>query len=70
MFKCIIKQNKSKSSPNTTTLVTYTNWSLIYREETKLTVYGNRVLRGIFGAKRDEVTGEWSKSHSVELNDL
>jgi hypothetical protein len=33
-------------------------------------VYVNRVLRRIFGSKRDEVTGEWRKSHSEELNDL
>jgi len=33
-------------------------------------VFGNRVLRGIFGPKRDEVTGEWRKIHSEELNDL
>jgi len=30
----------------------------------------NRVLRGIFGLKRDEVTGEWRKIHNEELNDL
>ncbi len=30
----------------------------------------NRVLRGIFGAKRDGVTGEWRKLHNEELNDL
>jgi hypothetical protein len=30
----------------------------------------NRVLRGIFGSKRDEVTGEWRKIHNEELNDL
>ena len=33
-------------------------------------VFENRVLRGIFGAKRDEVTWEWRKLHSEELNDL
>jgi hypothetical protein len=33
-------------------------------------VYENRVLRGIFGPKRDEVTGEWRKLHYEELNDL
>jgi hypothetical protein len=33
-------------------------------------VFENRVLRGVFGAKRDEVTGEWKKLHNVELNDL
>ena len=33
-------------------------------------VFGNGVLRGIFGPKRDEVTGEWRKLHNEELNDL
>jgi hypothetical protein len=33
-------------------------------------VFENRVLRGIFGPKRDEVTGEWRKLHNEELNDL
>jgi len=33
-------------------------------------VFGNRVLRRIFGHKRDEVTGEWRKLHNEELNDL
>jgi hypothetical protein len=34
-------------------------WTLTLREESRLRVFGNRVLRGIFGLKRDEVTGEW-----------
>jgi len=33
-------------------------------------VFGNRLLRRIYGAKRDEVTGEWRKLHNEELNDL
>jgi hypothetical protein len=44
--------------------------SLIWREERRLRVFESRVLRGIFGPKRDEVTGEWRKFHNVELNDL
>jgi hypothetical protein len=40
------------------------------REERRLSVYENRVLRRIFGPKRDEVTGEWRKLHNEELNDL
>jgi hypothetical protein len=40
------------------------------REECRLRVYENRVLRRVFGPKRDEVTGEWRKLHNVELNDL
>jgi hypothetical protein len=37
------------------------------REERRLRVFDNRVLRGIFGAKRGEVTGEWRKLHNEEL---
>ena len=40
------------------------------REEPRLRVFENRVLMRIFGAKRDEVTGEWRKLHNEELNDL
>jgi hypothetical protein len=40
------------------------------REERKLRVFENRVLRRIFGPKRDEVTGEWRKLYNEELNDL
>ena len=40
------------------------------REERRLRVFQNRVLRGIFGPKMDEVTGEWRKLHNEELNDL
>jgi hypothetical protein len=45
-------------------------WSLTLREEHRLRVFENRVLRGIFGPKRDEVTGEWRKLHSGELHNL
>ena len=44
--------------------------SLTFREERGLRVSGNRVLRRIFGPKRDEVTVEWGKLHNDELNDL
>jgi hypothetical protein len=40
------------------------------REEYRLRVFENRVLRRIFGPKRDEVTGEWGKLHNEELSDL
>jgi len=39
-------------------------------EERKLRVFGNMVLRRIFGPRRDEVTGEWKRMHNEELNDL
>ena len=44
--------------------------SLTLREEYRLRAFENRVLRGIFGPKRDGVTGEWRKLHNEELNDL
>jgi hypothetical protein len=45
-------------------------WSLALREERRLRVFENRVLRRIFGPKRDEVAGEWRKLHNEELLDL
>jgi hypothetical protein len=45
-------------------------WSLTLREEKRLRVFENRVLRRIFGLKRDETTGEWRRLHNEELNDL
>ena len=44
--------------------------SLTLREGLRLRVFENRVLRRIFGPKRDEVTGEWRRLHNEELNDL
>jgi len=51
-------------------LYEYETWSIILREERKLRVFKNKVLRRIFGPKRDEVTGEWRKLHNEKLNDL
>jgi hypothetical protein len=45
-------------------------WSLTLREERRVRVYENRVLRRILGPKRDEGAGEWRKQHKDELNDL
>ena len=45
-------------------------WSLTLRQERRLRVFENRVLRRIFGPKRDEVTGEWRKLHNEELDNL
>ena len=45
-------------------------WSLTLRDERRVRVFENRVLRRVFGPKRDEVTGEWRKLHNEELNDL
>ncbi|KAJ4433756.1 hypothetical protein ANN_16068 [Periplaneta americana] len=45
-------------------------WTLTLRKEHRLRVFENKVLRKIFGAKRDEVTGEWRKLHNTELHAL
>jgi len=45
-------------------------WSLTLREERRLRVFENIVLRRTFGPKRDEVIGEWRKLYNEELNDL
>jgi hypothetical protein len=45
-------------------------WSLTLREEQRLRVFDSRVLRRIFGPKREETTGEWRRLHNGELNDL
>ncbi|KAJ4433757.1 hypothetical protein ANN_16069 [Periplaneta americana] len=45
-------------------------WTLTLREEQRLRVFENKILRKIFGAKRDEVTGEWRKLHNAELHAL
>jgi hypothetical protein len=45
-------------------------WSLTFREEHRLRVFENRVLRRIFGTKWDEMTGEWRKLYNEEINDL
>jgi len=45
-------------------------WSLTLREERKLRVFENMVLRRTFGPSRDDVTGEWKRLHNEELNYL
>ena len=45
-------------------------WSLTWREECRMRVFENRVLKRIFGPRRDEVTGEWRKLHKEQLNVL
>ena len=45
-------------------------WSLTLSKERRLRVFENRVLRRVFGPKRDEVTGEWRKLHNEELSDV
>ena len=43
---------------------------LTLREERRLRVFENKVLRRIFGPRRDEVTGEWRRLHNEEINVL
>ena len=45
-------------------------WSVIMKEEHRLRVLQNRVLRVIFGRRRNEVKGEWRRQHNEELYDL
>jgi len=45
-------------------------WSLTLREERRVRVFENRVLRNIFGPSRGEVTIQWRKLHNEELNGL
>ena len=45
-------------------------WSLTLREEHRLREFENKVLRKIFEAKRDEITGEWRELHNAELHAL
>ena len=45
-------------------------WSLTLREEYRLRVFENKVLRKIFGAKKDEIKVEWRKLHNGELHAL
>jgi hypothetical protein len=45
-------------------------WSLTLKEELKLSIFENRVLRRIFGPKRDEMVGGWRKLHNEKLHNL
>ena len=46
------------------------NWSITLRKERRLRMFENKVLRRIFGPRKDEVTWEWRKLHNEERNDL
>jgi hypothetical protein len=48
----------------------YENWSLTLKEECRLRMLENRVLRRIFGPKREEVAGGWRQLHNEELHNL
>jgi hypothetical protein len=68
VFHCVIPAYKTIILP--VVLYGRETWSLTLRDEHRLRVFENRVLRRIFGPKRDEVTGEWRKLHNEELHDF
>jgi hypothetical protein len=65
-----VKVNIYKTIILAVVLYGYGTWSVTLREEHRLRVFENRVLRRIFGVKRDQVTGDWRKLHNEELCDL
>ena len=65
-----IKMNMYKTITLPVVLCGFGTWSVTLREKDRLKVFENRVLRGLFEPKRDEVTGECRKLHNGELNDL
>jgi hypothetical protein len=71
---CLLSRNVKvkiyKATIPTLVLCGFETWSLTLREEHRLRVFENRVLRRIFGPKRGEVMGEWRKLHSGELHNL
>jgi hypothetical protein len=73
VFSSDVKKKKIRLYKTTIlTVVLYgcETWSLTLRDEHRLRVFENRMLRRIFGPKRDEVTGEWRKLHDEELRNL
>ena len=58
--------------PWTATVYSCETWSLTLREEHRLRVFENKLLRkiGLYGAKRGEINGEWRKLHNAELHTL
>jgi len=53
-----------------TVLYGFETWSVTLREERRVKVLENRMVRGIFGPKRDDVIEEWGKLHKEEISDL
>jgi hypothetical protein len=72
VFSLLSKNVKIKIYKNTILLVLFGRETLLLtlREEHRLRVFENRVLRRIFGPERDKVRGEWKKLHNEELNGL
>ena len=65
-----LKDNTYKTITLPVVLCGYKTWSLTLREEHRLRVFKNKVLRKIVWAKRDEIIREWRKLHSAELHAL
>jgi hypothetical protein len=70
LFSKNLKIKKYRTSVLPVVLYGCETWSLTLREERRIRMLENRVLRRILGPKRDEVTGEWRKLHNEELKDL
>jgi hypothetical protein len=69
MYICLLVMYISLSIILPVVLYGCETWSLTLREERRLKVFENSVMRKVFGPKRDEVTGEWRKLHNEELSD-
>ena len=63
-----LKVNTCKTTILPVVLYGCQTWSITFREEHRLGVFENKVLRKIFGARKDEITGEWRKLHNAELH--
>jgi hypothetical protein len=70
LASCLLKNRLNKTIILPVVLCWCETWSLTLREEYKLRVFENRVLRRIFGLKKVGVTGGWKKLHNKELHDL
>ena len=70
LFSKKLKVNTYKTIILPVVLYGCETWSLTLREEHRLRVFENKELRKIFGAKRDEITGERRKLHNAELHTL
>jgi hypothetical protein len=74
LSSCLLSRNVQVKTYKTiilsVVLYGYETWSLTLREEHRLRVFENRVLRRIFGLKRDEGMGQWRKLQNGELRNL
>jgi hypothetical protein len=70
LYKLEVKQLDFINCTFNSVLYGCETWSLTLREEFRLRVFENRVLRKMLGPKRDEATSDWRKLHNEELHDL